>query len=55
MELKFDGAADLAKALERAAAAHGEHEKEIGEEDAEWPIWYAEYLEREQAGGPAGA
>jgi hypothetical protein len=50
MELRFDGASDLAKALERAAAAHGEHEKEIGHEDAEWPIWYAEYLEREQAG-----
>jgi hypothetical protein len=55
MELKFDGAADLAKAMERAAAAHGKHEEEIGHEDAEWPIWYAQYLEREQAGegGPA--
>jgi hypothetical protein len=50
MELTFDGAADLAKALERAAAAHGEHEKRTGREDPQWPTWYAEYLESEQAG-----
>ena len=50
MQLTFASATDLARALERAEAAHGEYEKELGERDAEWPIWYAEYIEREQAG-----
>jgi catechol 2,3-dioxygenase-like lactoylglutathione lyase family enzyme len=46
----FGSAGDLAQALRRAAAAHGEHEKRIGEADANWPDWYAEYMVREQAG-----
>ena len=46
----FASAGDLAQALRRAAAAHGEHEKRIGEADANWPDWYAEYMVREQAG-----
>ncbi|GGN79961.1 glyoxalase [Streptomyces albiflavescens] len=46
----FASASDLASALRRASAAHGEHEKRIGEEDANWPDWYAEYMVREQAG-----
>jgi catechol 2,3-dioxygenase-like lactoylglutathione lyase family enzyme len=46
----FGSSADLAKALRRAAAAHGEHEKRTGEHDANWPDWYAEYLVREQTG-----
>ena len=41
---------DLATALRRAAAAHGEHEKRTGEADPNWPDWYAEYMVREQAG-----
>ncbi len=41
---------DLAGALRRAAAAHGEHEKRIGEADANWPDWYAAYMIAEQAG-----
>jgi catechol 2,3-dioxygenase-like lactoylglutathione lyase family enzyme len=48
----FSSAADLAKALERAAAAHGEHEKRTGQADPNWPAWYAEYMVREQAGKP---
>ena len=44
----FGSASDLADALRRAAAAHGEHEKEIGREDPDWPSWYAEYMVREQ-------
>ena len=44
----FGSASTLADALRRAAAAHGEHEKEIGQEDADWPSWYAEYMVREQ-------
>jgi catechol 2,3-dioxygenase-like lactoylglutathione lyase family enzyme len=48
----FASAGDLAAALRRAEAAHGEHEKRTGQRDANWPDWYAEYMIREQAGGP---
>ena len=41
---------DLAGALRRAAAAHGEHEARTGAEDPDWPDWYADYMVREQAG-----
>jgi len=43
-------ASDVASALRRAAAAHGEHEKRTGEADANWPDWYAAYLVAEQTG-----
>jgi catechol 2,3-dioxygenase-like lactoylglutathione lyase family enzyme len=46
----FASASDLASAMRRASAAHGEHEKRIGEADANWPDWYAEYMVAEQAG-----
>ncbi len=46
----YDGASDLAEALRRAAAAHGEHEQRTGQEDPDWPDWYAEYMVRERAG-----
>jgi hypothetical protein len=46
----FASANDLASAFRRAAAAHGEHEKRIGQADPNWPIWYAEYMVREQSG-----
>jgi catechol 2,3-dioxygenase-like lactoylglutathione lyase family enzyme len=46
----FASAADLAEALRRAAAAHGEHEARTGQADADWPDWYAEYMVRERAG-----
>jgi catechol 2,3-dioxygenase-like lactoylglutathione lyase family enzyme len=46
----FASSAELASALRRAAAAHGEHEKRTGGHDANWPDWYAEYVVREQAG-----
>ena len=47
----FASSADLAAALRRAAAAHGEHEKRNGgQHDANWPDWYADYIVREQAG-----
>jgi hypothetical protein len=41
---------DLANAMRRASVAHGEHEKRIGEADANWPDWYAEYMVAEQSG-----
>jgi len=48
----FSSPSELASALRRAAAAHGEHEKRTGgEHEASWPDWYAEYLVQEQAGG----
>ena len=46
----FGSASDLASALRRAAAAHGEHEKRIGKADPNSPDWYAEYMVREQTG-----
>jgi catechol 2,3-dioxygenase-like lactoylglutathione lyase family enzyme len=46
----FGSANDLASAMRRAAAAHGEHEKHNGQRDANWPDWYAAYIAAEQAG-----
>ncbi|MBV9565896.1 MAG: glyoxalase [Bradyrhizobium sp.] len=46
----FTSSGDLAAALRRAAAAHGEHEKRLGKHDEDWPDWYAEYIVREQTG-----
>jgi predicted enzyme related to lactoylglutathione lyase len=46
----YGSVADLAAALRRAEAAHGEHEKRIGAADANWPDWYAAYMVAEQAG-----
>jgi catechol 2,3-dioxygenase-like lactoylglutathione lyase family enzyme len=46
----FASANDLANAMRRASAAHGEHEKRIGAADPNWPDWYAEYMVAEQAG-----
>jgi len=46
----FGSATDLASAMVRAAAAHGEHEKRIGAADPDWPDWYAAYMVAEQAG-----
>jgi catechol 2,3-dioxygenase-like lactoylglutathione lyase family enzyme len=41
---------DLANAMRRASAAHGEHEKRIGKADPNWPDWYAAYMVAAQAG-----
>jgi len=46
----YDSANDLASALRRAEAAHGEHEKRTGVRDANWADWYAEYMAAEQTG-----
>ena len=46
----YPSTSDLAQALRRAEAAHGEHEKRTGERDANWPGWYAAYMVAEQAG-----
>jgi catechol 2,3-dioxygenase-like lactoylglutathione lyase family enzyme len=47
----FTSPAELAGALRRAEAAHGEYEKRTGgQRDANWPDWYAKYMVAEQAG-----
>jgi catechol 2,3-dioxygenase-like lactoylglutathione lyase family enzyme len=46
----FTSSTELATALRRAAAAHGEHEERTGQHDENWPDWYAEYIVQEQAG-----
>ena len=46
----FGSTADLAAALRRAEAAHGEHEARTGQRDENWPGWYAAYMAAEQSG-----
>jgi catechol 2,3-dioxygenase-like lactoylglutathione lyase family enzyme len=46
----FASASDLANAMRRAEAAHGEHEKRTGQRDENWPDWYAKYMVAEEAG-----
>jgi hypothetical protein len=50
MATSYESAEELAQALRRAAAAHGEHERRTGEPDENWPDWYALYMVRERAG-----
>jgi catechol 2,3-dioxygenase-like lactoylglutathione lyase family enzyme len=49
-ETTFASVADLASALRRAEAAHGDHEKRTGAADPNWPDWYAVYMIAEKAG-----
>ena len=49
-ETTFASVVDLANALRRAEAAHGDHEKRTGAADPNWPDWYAAYMVAEQAG-----
>lgn len=46
----FGSVIDLASAMRRAAAAHGEHEKRIGQKDANRPDWYVAYMVAEASG-----
>jgi catechol 2,3-dioxygenase-like lactoylglutathione lyase family enzyme len=46
----YSSVSDLAQAMIRAAKAHGQHEKRIGQADPNWPAWYAEYMVREESG-----
>ena len=47
----YSSVGDVASALRRAAAAHGEHEARTGgQRDENWPDWYAAYMVAEQAG-----
>jgi catechol 2,3-dioxygenase-like lactoylglutathione lyase family enzyme len=42
--ITYDSTRQLETALREAAAAHGEHEKETGQYDEQWPVWYAQYM-----------
>jgi len=46
----FGSTSDLVRALRRAEAAHGEHEKRTGKRDENWADWYAGYMVAEQSG-----
>ena len=46
----FGSESELASAMRRAAAAHGEYEKRIGQKDAKWPDWCAAYMVAEAHG-----
>lgn len=47
----YASVSDLAQALRRAEAAHGEYETRLGQgRDADWPSWYASYMAAEQSG-----
>ena len=49
----YASASDLAQALRRAAAAHGEFEASTGKADENWPDWYADFMVGEQNGSSA--
>lgn len=46
----FASPQELAGAMRRASAAHGEHERRVGSPDPNWPEWYAAYMAAEQSG-----
>jgi catechol 2,3-dioxygenase-like lactoylglutathione lyase family enzyme len=46
----YASSTDLASALRRAEAAHGQHEKRTGHADKDWPDWYARFMCAEQEG-----
>ena len=46
----FASTPDLASALRRAEAAHGEYQKRTTQRDEDWPDWYAAYMAAEQSG-----
>ena len=48
--ISFSSTQELANAMQRAEAAHGEHEKRIRKADPDWPGWYAKYMVAEKAG-----
>jgi catechol 2,3-dioxygenase-like lactoylglutathione lyase family enzyme len=49
-ETTFASPHDLAEAMRRAEAAHGQHERRTGQRDENWPEWYARYMVAEQTG-----
>lgn len=49
----YGSAQDLAHSLRRAALAHHDYEARIGQADANWADWYAQFMVDEQQQGPA--
>ena len=45
-QVVYASVAEVEQALRDAATAHGQYEKEIGREDANWPAWYAAHMAR---------
>jgi catechol 2,3-dioxygenase-like lactoylglutathione lyase family enzyme len=43
-EVIYRSVGELESALRDAEAAHGKHEQETGQPDANWPAWYAQYM-----------
>jgi hypothetical protein len=48
MTISYSSIQELAAAMRRAEAAHGQYEQTLGHRDDDWPTWYARYMEREQ-------
>ena len=55
MSITFESRGQLERALRRTAEARRQHERQTGEVDADWPCWYATFIDREQSGPPAQA
>ena len=51
-ETAYASVSDLAGAMRRAEAAHGEYEKTLGHRDEAWADWYAAWMVAEQKGEP---
>jgi hypothetical protein len=49
-QVTFASSTEFAAALRCAEAAHVEQEKRTGQQDPDWPDWYAECIVREQTG-----
>jgi hypothetical protein len=49
--MQFDVSREqLAELLREAERAHGEHERDLGRRDEDWPSWYADYILRRLEG-----
>lgn len=44
---RYCSVTELAEALQRAADAHHEYEKELGYPDEDWAAWYADFMMRD--------
>ena len=54
--ITYVSATDLEAALRDAALAHGRHELALGQEDPDWPAWYAQHMwdaRADQVAGPS--
>ena len=49
MATTYESVEELAAAMRRAEAAHGEYEATLGHRDDDWPIWYAQFMVDEKA------